>query len=62
MQCIFKKVFWLNLIHEDSLRNQGVFFYRNNTETFLGYTTRPYEETLHDEVSWLVETGKVQFG
>ena len=26
----------------------------------LGYHTRPYEETLRDEVEWLVRTGKVK--
>lgn len=25
----------------------------------LGYTTRSYEETIHDEVQWLKETGKI---
>lgn len=38
---------------------------RNNTfdytkaEEELGYTTRSYEETIHDEVHWLKETGKI---
>ncbi len=27
----------------------------------LGYTTRSYEETIHDEVEWLKQTGKIQF-
>ena len=26
----------------------------------LGYTTRPYQETIHDEVEWLKNTGKIQ--
>lgn len=25
----------------------------------LGYTTRPYRETIHDEIKWLKETGKI---
>jgi dihydroflavonol-4-reductase len=38
---------------------------RNNTYDYskaqreLGYTTRSYEETIRDEVAWLLETGKV---
>lgn len=27
----------------------------------LGYTARSYEETIHDEVEWLKQTGKIQF-
>ena len=40
---------------------------RNNTfdstkaKKELGYTTRSYEETIHDEVEWLKQTGKIQF-
>ncbi len=26
----------------------------------LGYTTRPYQETIHDEVQWLIEKGFVE--
>ena len=25
----------------------------------LGYTTRPYRETIRDEIKWLKETGKI---
>ncbi len=25
----------------------------------LGYTTRSYKETIHDEIAWLKETGKI---
>ncbi len=25
----------------------------------LGYSTRPYRETIHDEIAWLKETGKI---
>lgn len=25
----------------------------------LGYTTRSYRETIHDEIKWLKETGKI---
>ena len=38
---------------------------RNNTfdsskaKKELGYTTRPYEETIRDEVRWLKESGKI---
>ena len=38
---------------------------RNNTfdsskaKNELGYTTRPYEETIRDEVRWLKESGKI---
>ena len=39
---------------------------RNNTFDYskaqreLGYTTRPYQETIHDEVQWLIEKGLVE--
>ena len=39
---------------------------RNNTfdyskaEQELGYTTRPYEETLQDEVNWLIKEGLIK--
>ena len=26
----------------------------------LGYRTRSYRETMHDEIQWLIETGKVK--
>ena len=26
----------------------------------LGYTTRPYEETIHDEIQWLLREGIIQ--
>ena len=26
----------------------------------LGYTTRPYQETIHDEVRWLIEEGLIE--
>ena len=26
----------------------------------LGYRTRSYQETMHDEIPWLIETGKVK--
>ena len=26
----------------------------------LGYTTRPYQETIHDEVQWFIEEGMIQ--
>ena len=26
----------------------------------LGYRTRSYQETMHDEIQWLIETGKVK--
>lgn len=41
---------------------------RNNTydsskaERELGYHTRPYQETIHDEVNWLLEQGLVHAG
>jgi len=28
-------------------------------ETELGYTTRPYEETIHDEVQWMIAEGLI---
>lgn len=39
---------------------------RNNTfdcskaQQELGYTTRPYQETIRDEVDWLMDTGKIK--
>ena len=27
---------------------------------FLGYRTRSYRETMHDEIQWLIQTGKVK--
>jgi dihydroflavonol-4-reductase len=26
----------------------------------LGYRTRSYQETMHDEIQWLIQTGKVK--
>jgi len=26
----------------------------------LGYQTRNYQETMHDEIRWLIKTGKVK--
>ena len=26
----------------------------------LGYTTRPYQETIHDEVQWFIEEGLIE--
>ena len=26
----------------------------------LGYRTRSYRETMHDEIQWLIQTGKVK--
>lgn len=34
-------------------------FDSTKARTELGYTTRSYEETIHDEVVWLKETGKI---
>lgn len=35
-------------------------FDSSKAEKELGYTTRSYRETIHDEVQWLIENGKIQ--
>lgn len=41
-----------------NLARNNAFDY-TKAETELGYHTRPYAETLHDEVEWLRQTGKI---
>ena len=42
-----------------NLARNNVFDYAKAKKE-LGYTTRPYAETIRDEVAWLKQTGKIQ--
>ena len=35
-------------------------FDSTNAMRELGYRTRSYQETMHDEIQWLIKTGKVK--
>ena len=41
-----------------NLARNNVFDY-SKAQRELGYTTRPYQETIHDEVRWMIEEGLV---
>ena len=42
-----------------NLARNNVFDY-SKARTELGYTTRPYQETIHDEVQWMIEKGFIE--
>ena len=42
-----------------NLARNNVFDY-SKAKRELGYTTRPYQETIHDEVRWMIEEGLIQ--
>ena len=42
-----------------NLARNNVFDY-SKAQKELGYTTRPYQETIHDEVQWLIEEGLIE--
>ena len=42
-----------------NLARNNVFDY-SKAKRELGYTTRPYQETIHDEVQWMIEEGLIQ--
>ena len=42
-----------------NLARNNVFDY-SKAQRELGYTTRPYQETIHDEVRWMIEEGLIQ--
>ena len=42
-----------------NLARNNVFDY-SKAQRELGYTTRPYQETIHDEVQWLIEEGLIE--
>ena len=42
-----------------NLARNNVFDY-SKAQRELGYTTRPYQETIHDEVRWLIEEGLIE--
>ena len=42
-----------------NLARNNVFDY-SKARTELGYTTRPYQETIHDEVRWMIEEGLIE--
>ena len=41
------------------LARNNVFDY-SKAQRELGYTTRPYQQTIHDEVQWFIEEGMIQ--
>ena len=41
-----------------NLARNNVFDY-SKAKNELGYTTRPYQETIHDEVRWMIEEGLI---
>ena len=41
-----------------NLARNNVFDY-SKAQRELGYTTRPYQETIHDEVRWMIEEGLI---
>ena len=41
-----------------NLARNNVFDY-SKAQRELGYTTRPYQETIHDEVQWMIEEGLI---
>ena len=42
-----------------NLARNNVFDY-SKAKRELGYTTRPYQETIHDEVRWMIEEGLIE--
>ena len=42
-----------------NLARNNVFDY-SKEQRELGYTTRPYQETIHDEVQWMIEEGLIE--
>ena len=42
-----------------NLARNNVFDY-SKAQRELGYTTRPYQETIHDEVQWLIAEGLIE--
>ena len=42
-----------------NLARNNVFDY-SKAQRELDYTTRPYQETIHDEVRWLIEEGLIE--
>ena len=42
-----------------NLARNNVFDY-SKAQRELGYTTRPYQETIYDEVQWLIEEGLIE--
>ena len=42
-----------------NLARNNVFDY-SKAQRELGYTTRPYQETIHDEVQWMIEEGLIE--
>ena len=42
-----------------NLARNNVFDY-SKAKQELGYTTRPYQETIHDEVRWMIEEGLIK--
>lgn len=42
-----------------NLARNNVFDY-SKAKRELGYTTRPYQETIHDEVQWFIEEGLIE--
>ena len=42
-----------------NLARNNVFDY-SKAQRELGYTTRPYQETIHDEVRWMIEEGLIE--
>ena len=42
-----------------NLARNNVFDY-SKAQRELGYTTRSYQETIHDEVQWMIEEGLIE--
>ena len=42
-----------------NLARNNVFDY-SKAQRELGYTTRPYQETIHDEVQWMIKEGLIE--
>ena len=42
-----------------NLARNNVFDY-SKAQRELGYTTRPYQQTIHDEVRWMIEEGLIE--
>ena len=42
-----------------NLARNNVFDY-SKAQRELGYTTRPYQETIHDEVQWMIQEGLIE--
>lgn len=42
-----------------NLARNNVFDY-SKAQRELGYTTRPYQETIHDEVQWMIDEGLIE--